>query len=72
LGEIITFYLTLVIIGPQHPQFRSPEEFSFKELDEKVDVYSFGNIIYCLVRPVIMEIDKFCDNGAVVIELDKL
>jgi hypothetical protein len=30
-------------------QYRSPEEFAASDLDEKIDVYSFGNNLYGLV-----------------------
>lgn len=30
-------------------QYRSPEEYSEKDLNEKLDVYSFGNNIYTLL-----------------------
>jgi hypothetical protein len=32
-------------------QYRSPEEFAKQDLDEKIDVFTFGNNIYALVRP---------------------
>ena len=39
--------------GPGYGNYRSPEEFSEKtmDLDEKIDVFSFGNNIYGLVSP---------------------
>ena len=33
-----------------YQKFRSPEEFEAGSLDEKIDVYSFGNCMYGLVR----------------------
>lgn len=30
-------------------QYRSPEEFANRDLDEKIDIFSFGNNIYGLV-----------------------
>ena len=30
-------------------QFRSPEEYAYEEQSEKVDIYSMGNILYCIL-----------------------
>ena len=35
--------------GYAYGNYRSPEEFSAQDLDEKIDVFSFGNNIYGLV-----------------------
>mmetsp|Transcript_113949 Transcript_113949/g.170435 ORF Transcript_113949/g.170435 Transcript_113949/m.170435 type:complete len:135 (-) Transcript_113949:73-477(-) len=35
--------------GPGFGNYRSPEEFSNDNLDEKIDVFSFGNNIYALL-----------------------
>lgn len=35
--------------GHAYGNYRSPEEFSASDLDEKIDVWSFGNNIYALL-----------------------
>jgi hypothetical protein len=35
--------------GHAYGNYRSPEEFGAKDLNEKIDVFSFGNNIYGLV-----------------------
>mmetsp|Transcript_2823 Transcript_2823/g.5888 ORF Transcript_2823/g.5888 Transcript_2823/m.5888 type:complete len:687 (-) Transcript_2823:20-2080(-) len=35
--------------GEAYGNYRSPEEFAIKNLDEKIDVFSFGNNIYALL-----------------------
>lgn len=35
--------------GHGYGNYRSPEEFAAKDLDEKIDIWSFGNNIYGLV-----------------------
>ena len=36
--------------GHGYGNYRSPEEFSASDLDEKIDIFSFGNNLYALVR----------------------
>ncbi len=36
--------------GQGYGNYRAPEEFASEDLDEKIDIFSFGNNIYGLVR----------------------
>ena len=36
-------------VGANPGKFRSPEEYSYKEEDEMIDVYSMGNIFYAIL-----------------------
>lgn len=35
--------------SPFFSQYRAPEEFAAKDLDEKIDIFSFGNNVYALM-----------------------
>jgi len=35
--------------GPAFGNYRAPEEFDVKDLDEKIDLFSFGNNIYAML-----------------------
>jgi hypothetical protein len=45
-------------------QYRSPEEFQGHDLDEKIDIFSFGNNIYGLVGPwIVTHRLSICDKS---------
>ena len=41
-----------VILGAANGELRSPEEYRVDAVDEKIDVYSFGNVIYTLLTGI--------------------
>ena len=43
-------------------QYRAPEEFAAQDLDEKIDIYSFGNNIYALLTGLWVFYDNTNDD----------
>jgi serine/threonine protein kinase len=48
--------------GPGNGNYRAPEEYVDKPLDEKIDVYSFGNNIYALLTGLWPQFDGMGEN----------
>lgn len=56
--------------GKGHGNYRAPEEYMNKPLDEKIDVFSMGNNIYALLTGLWMFYDMDDDEGAVQKRID--